>query len=404
MGLDDHIVLDVSGGKLELSDLFILMSDGVWSAMTPAALHLLCSSQPDPSLLAQELVAAAIRKGGQDNATALVARLEHLPKETLADEFTEAQLLPLPEKLKVGQRLDEFEVEEILHDSRETLLYRARQKPSGRQYVLKTLRPIMAGDTQAKSRLMAEEWLGKRLQSPYFSQVLPLPNRNYLYYAQDWHAGRTLAQALEAGEHFSVTETITLGIRLAKGLSALHRLDIVHRDIKPDNLHLASDNKLRILDLGVALCPTLAITAPEETPGTPSYMAPELFSGGAAGWPSDLYAAGVTLYQVLTRKYPYGEVEPFQHPHFGEPIPPSRIRTDIPAWLENVLLKAVARDPAARFETAEELLLALERGDASGITARRIPLAESNPLILWQGLTAISVVLNLLLLYLLLAL
>ncbi len=75
----------------------------------------------------------------------------------------------------------------------------------------------------------------------------------------------------------------------------------------------------------------------------------------------------------------------------------SSIRTDIPAWLENVLLKAVARDPAARFETAEELLLALERGDATGITARRIPLAESNPLILWQGLTAISVVLNLLL-------
>jgi protein phosphatase len=404
MGLDEHIVPDVSGGKLQDGDLFILMSDGVWEPLGQPELHRIVSLYRDPAFLARELVENAIRQGGQDNATALVARIDTVPEENLADELAESQTLPLPERLKPGQLLDEFEIVEVLHDSRETLLYLGKQITTGRRYVLKTLKPVMEGDGHAKARLLSEEWLGKRLQSPYFPQILPLPARNYLYYAQEWHEGRTLARAIETGEHFSITETVTLGIRLMKGLSALHRLDILHRDIKPDNIHLSSDNKLRILDLGVAACPVLEIAAPEEIPGTPSYMAPELIAGGEASWRTDLYAAGVTLYQLLTRKYPYGEIEPFQHPKFGEPVPPSRYRTDIPAWLENVLLKAVARDPANRFETAEEFRLALERGDASGVNApRRSPLAERNPVALWQGIALISLLINLLLVFLLLA-
>lgn len=404
MGLDEHIALDSLSGRLEPGDVFILLSDGVWAPLGQAELHRLAMLYDNPEHLARELTEAAIRNKGQDNATALIVRVDAVPQEELADEFAEAQSLPLPQKLRPGQRLDDFEIEAVLHDSRETLLYRCRQTGTSRQYVLKTLKPIMEGDATAKSRLLAEEWLGKRLQSPYFSQVLPLPARNYLYYAQDWYAGRTLAQALEAGEHFSVTETVTLGIRLAKGLSALHRLEIVHRDIKPDNLHLSPDNKLRILDLGVAACPTLEIASPEETPGTPSFMAPELFNGNTANWATDIYAAGVTLYHLLTRKYPYGEIEPFQHPKFGEPVPPSRYRPDIPGWLENILLKAVAGKPEHRFETADEMLLALERGDASGITApRRTPLAERNPVALWQGIAIISLLVNLLLIYLLMA-
>jgi serine/threonine protein kinase len=91
---------------------------------------------------------------------------------------------------------------------------------------------------------------------------------------------------------------------------------------------------------------------------------------------TDLYAVGATLYHLLTRKYPYGEIEPFQRPKFGEPVPPARTRPDLSPWLENVILKAVARVPAQRFETAEEMLLALERGEANPLLRRRTPLIE----------------------------
>jgi protein phosphatase len=221
-----------------------------------------------------------------------------------------------------------------------------------------------------------------------------------------WHPGQSLQARLDRGRHFSVQETVSLGIRLLKGLGALHRLDVAHRDIKPANLHLGEDGKLRILDLGVAHCPACPQSQAGDMPGTPSYMAPELFSGTAEHnrTRADLYAAGVSLYHLLTRKYPYGEIEAFQHPRFGDPTPPTRYRPEIPGWLENALLKACARLPEERFETAEEFLLALERGEASRLTRPRpTPLAARDPVLFWQAVALVAIVFNLLLLFLLLA-
>jgi len=161
------------------------------------------------------------------------------------------------------------------------------------------------------------------------------------------------------------------------------------------------DGRLRILDLGVAVSLS-EDEAGKGNPGTPSYMAPELFSGARAGTAHDLYAAGVALYHLLTRKYPYGEIEPFQHPKFGEPVAPTRYRPDIPGWLENVLLKAVAKDPVQRFETAEEFLLALERGANRPVSRPPVtPLAMRNPLLTWRIIAGVSLLANLLLLMLL---
>ena len=176
----------------------------------------------------------------------------------------------------------------------------------------------------------------------------------------------------------------------------------MHRDIKPDNLHLGQDGRLRILDLGVAASDGVDFHE-INNPGTPSYMAPELFAGQAASPSSDLYAAGVTLYELLTRKYPYGEIEPFQRPKFGDPVTPLRYRPDIPQWLEALLLKAVARDPKDRFETAEEFLLALERGAHRPLALpRRMPLLQRDPQLALKLLAVASLALNLLLLWVLL--
>ena len=311
--------------------------------------------------------------------------------------------LPLPGRLAEGARLDDFILETEMHSGRDGLLYRARHIQTGQRWAIKTLQPILAGDALAASRLLAEEWFLKRVHSHYFPEVLPLPGRQFLYFAMRHFDGASLQARLETGQHFSPAETATLAIRALKGLAALHRLDIVHRDIKPANLHLDDTGKLRILDLGVARCPLLDVRDADAQPGTPSYMAPELYAGAEANACTDLYALGVTLYHLLTRKYPYGEIEPFQHPRFGEPAPPGRFRPDIPPWLENVILKAVAREPGERFETAEEMRLALERGEASPLVRRRAPLIDRSPAGVWPLLAGLSIVLNLLLLFLLLA-
>jgi protein phosphatase len=348
-------------------------------------------------------VTEALRRGGGDNASAVVVRVIGIGTDDDAGAWLDRRHLPLPGKLNPGATLEDFVIDEVLHDSRETLLYRAHDAKSGRACVLKTLQPRFEGDTELADRLLMEEWTGKRVQSHYFVQTLPLPNREHLYFAMEWHAGQTLQVLLDGGRHFGVQEAASLGIRLLKGLAALHRLDVAHRDIKPANLHLGADGKLRILDLGVASCPGCPAEKSDDNPGTPSYMAPELFGGARAGREADLYAAGVTLYHLLTRKYPYGEIEAFQRPRFTDPAPPSRLRPDIPGWLENALLKACAREPNERFETAEEFLLALERGESSRLSRpRSTPLAARDPLRFWQGVAVIAIIFDLLLIFLLL--
>ena len=266
--------------------------------------------------------------------------------------------------------------------------------------MLKTLRPELADDADEIRALIMEEWRGRRITSPFFAQLLPAEGRSCLYYLQTWHEGATLQRMLDSGLHFTVADAVQHGVRLMKGLSALHRLDVAHRDIKPDNIHIGRDGRLRILDLGVALSlGERKAGDPVSQAGTPSYMAPELLADAPPAPGFDLYAAGVTLYHLLTRKYPYGEIEPFQKPKFGEPVRPTRWRPEIPGWLENILLKAVARDANERFETAEEFLLALERGASRPLAApSRQPLAQRNPLMLWKIVAAASLAVNFVLL------
>lgn len=402
VGLDAHLVLDHADGELKAGDVFLLASDGVWNSLGDARIAEHLARHADPQEAASALAAAALARGAQDNCTALVLRAEAVPTASLRDRLAHGRQLPVPPRLKPGQIIDGLRVEDVLHESRVTLLYRVRNEADGQLLVLKTLLPD-AADVEARNALLHEEWLAKRVTSKYFPQVFIHESRAHLYYLMSWHEGASLKAMLARGHRFSIAEIAQVGPRLLKGIGALHRLGIVHRDIKPDNLHLGQDRQLRILDLGVAASDGVDFHE-INNPGTPSYMAPELFAGQAASPASDLYAAGVTLYELLTRKYPYGEIEPFQRPKFGEPVTPLRYRPDIPQWLEALLLKAVAREPSARFETAEEFLLALERGAHRPLALpRRMPLMQRDPQLALKLLAVASIALNLLLLWLLLA-
>uniref|UniRef100_E6QSX9 Putative serine/threonine protein kinase n=1 Tax=mine drainage metagenome TaxID=410659 RepID=E6QSX9_9ZZZZ len=404
VGLDANLSIDLIDGKLEEGDVFLLVSDGVWNILNETKLTQMLSTSESAEDMAARITLAALDAGSHDNCTALVCEIRQLPLESLRDNVANISALPLPARLKPSQHIDGLEVIEMIHDSRVTALYRVRDPHNGQHYVLKTLHAD--ADAADIAALAYEEWLARRVVSADFPQVINWPQRTHLYYLTTWHEGATLARHLEMGRKFTSIEAVDLATHLLRAVAVLHRLGIIHRDIKPDNLHLGADGHLRVLDLGVAASDGLDA---EESfneinnPGTPSFMAPELFTGTAANESSDLYATGVTLYHLLTRKYPYGEIEAFQTPRFGDPVPPTRYRPDIPDWLESVMLKAVARDPVERFETAEEFLLALERGAQRPLrVARRSPLLKRDPTFGIKLVAACSLAINILLLFLLL--
>ena len=405
IGLDAHLTADFGEGNLQIGDVFALLSDGVWDSLGEQLIHTGLLKFDTPKLVAEHLTTAALKKGSLDNSTAVVVKVTDIGRESLSDLIAGGKLLSVPPKLAIGEVIDGFEVVEILHESRASLLYKVKNSDTNQLFVLKTLQPLLANDIDSCNALLNEEWLAKRVVSQYVPQVLTLSTekRSKLYYVMSWHEGATLQKRLDSGHHFTAVGVGKVGIELMRGLSVLHRLSIIHRDIKPANVHQASDQRLRILDLGVAYSMNVGKIESMQNPGTPSFMAPELYEGAEASVPSDIYAAGVTLYHLLTRKYPYGEIEPFQHPKFGEPTPLTRYRPDIPAWLDNIITKAVARDAKNRFETAEEMLLALEHGELKPILApTRTPLIARARLVKWQWIAIFSFIINILLIYLLL--
>jgi serine/threonine protein phosphatase PrpC len=410
IGLDVHLALDYTDGELLKDDVFVLATDGVWAFVGTERMREVLEQHGEPAAAAEALCQAALARGGNDNASALVIRVLGVPRSGLADSLADANRLPIPRALRPGDVIDGFEVLEPLHASRTSLLYKVRRADSGQLYALKTLQP---GNEAEAAALLTEEWMARRVQSEHFAEVLPLApgQRSALYFVMSYHPGQSLAEMRKSGHRFAVGEAAAIGTRLLKALAVLHRLNIVHRDVKPENVLIGPGGSLRLLDLGVAHNEG---AAHERSPsglesgagqaGTPSYMAPELFAAQPASASSDLYAAGVTLYQLLSGRYPYGEIEPFQNPRFGDPVPPSRWRRDLPPWLEAILLKAVAREPARRFETAEEFLLALERGPQSPLEVpRRSPLVERDPARVWGAIALVSLVANLVLAWLLLA-
>jgi serine/threonine protein phosphatase PrpC len=396
LGLDQHLVLDFLDGELRDGESFVLLSDGVWSMLGDTAIAAILRDQPDLHSAAKTLVNAAHLAGSQDNASALLVRVDAVGEANIGDALMHLQQWPLPPALKPGQSFEGWQVQGIVAQSQQSLLYRVFDE-QGQTWLLKTLPTRSGDDACAGQALLSEEWFLKRVAGRHFPEVHPCSQRQHLYYVMREYSGRTLAQL----ELLPLAHWQDIAERLLRAVGLLHRRQILHRDIKPENLHVGDDGELRLLDFGLAYCPGLSEDAPSTLPGTPSYIAPEAFRGDPPSAQQDLYAVGVTLYFLLTGHFPYGEIEAFQRPRFGLPVSASRYRPDLPEWLAQSLERGVAADPEHRFETAEEWLLVLEQGERRSLSIRPRPLLEREPLKVWRTMALLALLGNLLLLVLL---
>ncbi|MBP8172969.1 MAG: bifunctional protein-serine/threonine kinase/phosphatase [Aeromonadaceae bacterium] len=392
MGNGAPLTPQMLSAELEAGDILLLASDGVWAYLKEAQLSPTELERNALQLWVKRLVSQALAQGGRDNATALAARVMALGEAQAC-----RPALPLPGKLRVGDRLDGMEITAILQRGR-TIQVCLAQHPEYGQVVLKSLLPDLADEARGRELLEQEQWLLQRMDGRHVPLIYR-PRQSAFYLLMDYLEGETLAQRL-AGGKLSVAQAIALGVRLSLLLESLESQQVFHRDIKPENLLYSVDGQLCLLDFGIA---TLAGDDGFNEPlaGTPSFLAPELYQGAEFTHRCDAYAAAVTLYLALTGRYPYGEIEPFQRPHFGEPVSARRWRSEVPAWLDELLLKALARDPAQRFASAKQWRQALEQG---GIQRRdepsEGPKGIHSELKSWQWIGVVSLFINLLLLVL----
>jgi serine/threonine protein phosphatase PrpC len=397
-GLDETIRADADAGDLSVGDRFVLTSDGVHGALDADAIAAILGRDAPAQEIAETLAQAALDAGSTDNATACVLIVRALPPETETDLRETLTALPVVAPPAPGAEVDGFRIESVLHTGRLSTLLLAHDLKDNTRVVLKFPSPREADNPAFVALFLREEWLGRRLDSPYLVKTLALPagRRTCLYSVLAYHSGETLAARIRRRSGLSVRAAIFYTRALLAALEHLHRMGVIHRDVKPENILIDETNQLRLMDLGVSRIERLEGAAAESAVpiGTPTYMAPEIFLGQPATARSDLYSAGVTLYEMLTTHFPYGEIEAFSHPRFSRFTPPERYNPEVPVWLSEVLRRACAVDPDQRYADTAEFNAALANPRPAAAKNRPLPLLDRVPPGRWKLLFMLSLVAN----------
>ena len=391
LGIEAELRLDHTTLELAEHDRLLLTSDGVHGPLSAEKIAAILARQESAEATAEELCAAALSAGGQDNATALVIDVVRLPAPDHDGILAGLATLPAAQPPAPGESIDGFRVERTLSEGRYAVLVVATDSEDGSRVVLKFPRREALSERAMRLAFAREMLIAQRVTSPFVLAAHPVrPDRQSgLYGVQPYLEGETMTGRLARGTT-SLQTCLDQSISLTRAVAALHKLEVIHRDIKPDNVMLTRDGGLKLIDLGVARLPRVEDFHGDEIPGTPGFMAPEQFEGNAGDALTDQFALGVTLYHWFTGKWPFGEQEAFQRPRFGRPAPPSRHRPEIPSWLDDAIVTAIQPDREARFGDVVELLRGLEGGSKlKPYAPRAIPLIERNPERFWQVVSAL---------------
>nr|WP_314433271.1 protein kinase [uncultured Brevundimonas sp.] len=403
VGIEADVKLDVRHVGLQPHDRLLLTTDGAHGVLTEEALARLMGRRGSPDADAKAILAAATEAGTRDNATAIVIDVVQTGAPDWEAITAEAEGLVIQPPPETGDNVDGFHLMRLVADGRYTRLFLARdtlaKEGAGEvgTVVLKFPKTAVVSERGARIAFLREAFIGRRIDSPNVGRVLTLETgrQGRLYIVQPFYSGTTLHRRLAEDGPPEIAPGIDIALKLARGVAALHRAGVTHRDIKPDNVILETDGGLKLVDLGVARLRRAEEFAEAEAPGTPGFKAPEMYDGESGNARTDQFALGVTLYRLFTKTYPWGEVDPADAPRFDKaPTPPSRHRPDMPAWLDAAILRAVSPDPEDRFEDVEELIRVLETGSAAAAPPpRTLSLIERDPVRFWQGVSLLLVVL-----------
>ena len=393
LGIEQELRLDYTSHPIALHDRFLLCTDGVHGSLVDDSIADILRVRSAPEDTSRALVKAALDNGSTDNCTALVLDVVALPTARSDDVGTAIMRLPLIPVPQVGDTVDGFVLNVLVSDGTYSRLFGAVDDVDGGTVVLKFPKPQVAAVSTHHAAFVRESWVGTRVRSPWLAHVIELPpgRQTCLYTVMPLYTGELLESRLSRAPRVGMEEGRNIAIRLARAAGALHRVGIIHRDIKPDNVMLEAAGSLKLLDLGVVRLPGMEDFPPEATPGTAAYMAPEMFAGEAGNIATDIYALGITLFRAFTGEYPYGNADAVSPPRLERPKDIAMLRPDLPAWLQAALNRAIAHDPGQRFGDMAELAHEFESGPAHAPPRprRQLTLYERNPVRFWQVVSAL---------------
>lgn len=343
VGLEENVAPYYFENNLLADDQILLCSDGLYNELTEEELN------SGIKMGASYLVKKASKLHDDklpDDTTAVVIEIKEVDPRL---KLKQSDLI-VHEHYKVGEVIDGYTLLKPLIQNERTWLCEKR----GLNYVIKFIPYEAMDDETILDMFVKEVWMANRLKAGFFPKVAVPKNRTHRYYIMSFVEGITLKE-YTAKKPLSVDLSVELAIFLLKMSYFLMKYDLVHGDIKPENI-IVTERKgklvFKMVDFGSITEAYSTITRA----GTPSYLAPERFNQAPVNEQTEIYAIGVTLYEALTQKFPFGEIEPFQNPSFEKSIKaPTKLNPKIPAWLESIILRALETNTDKRYSSYSQM-------------------------------------------------
>lgn len=408
IGMAEYVEIDYRKQTLKQGDIFILATDGVYEHMdTRFVAQTIKEHSDDLDTAARLIVENAYNRDSADNLTLQIVRIDTLPDGDAADYLGASHDLPAPPLLEARQEFEGFKIIRGIHANSRSHIYLASDMDTGTEVALKIPSIDLREDRAYLTRFMMEDWIAQRLNSPHVLKAVPLTRpRNYIYVTSEFIKGQTLAQWMIDNPKPNLELVRDIVDQISKGLRAFHRKEMLHQDLRPENVMIDHTGTVKIIDFGSTRVAGVSEAGPAvedgEILGTLQYTAPEYFIGESGTRQSDYFSLGVIAYQMLTGKLPFGtQVSRVRTKAQVRKLKYSRAknhREDIPDWVDGMLEKAVHPNPFKRYDTLTELTADLRRPNMSLTYGKNVPLAQRDPVRFWQTISIILAVIVVILL------
>lgn len=394
LGINHQVEIDYLALAVEEGDVLLLTTDGIHEYVGDRSIvDAITAHAGNLDEAAQAIARVAYDKGSPDNLTVQIVRIDELPDAEAHDVLGQAAELPLPPLLEPRMEFDGYRIVRELHASSRSHIYLAVDIASDTQVSLKIPSLDLRGDPAYLRRFMMEEWIARRIDNAHvLKPMLQSRKRNYLYVVAEFIDGQTLTQWMIDNPKPDLETVRGIAEQIARGLRAFHRKEMLHQDLRPENIMIDRTGTVKIIDFGSTRVLGVVEGSPVdagEVLGTVQYTAPEYFLGEGGTTRSDIYSLGVITYQMLTGKLPYA-AQMAQARSRSQQLK-VRYRTaldhnrDVPAWIDGVLWKAAHPDPAQRHEALSEFLHDLRYPKENYRDGAFRPLLERNPLLFWKS-------------------
>ena len=403
MGMDTNVEIECRDSPAREGDRYLLLTDGVHGFVDDKGIGALApDAERDLNAICEALVKRALAAGSNDNCSAILVEVENLGVSSNADLYRQFTRLPFPPELYPGMVLDGYEVEKELQATSRSQTYLVAQRDSGERMVMKTPSVNYEDEISYLERFTMEGWIGSKAKNPQLvASLKPAKGQTFLYTLLEYIEGDSLAEWIEKNDTPDIPQAIGIAKNLIQALRAMHRLEMLHQDLKPGNVIQHPERGAVLIDYGSTFVPGIQeIETPferERALGTLSYSAPEYFLNRKPSPRSDQFSLGVTLYEMLTGEMPYGpkyeKCRSLREFAALEYRPITRINSMVPTWVDGAIRKAVQVNPQKRYESLSEFEYDLERPNKEFLPDDTRPFIERSPHLFWKiaaGILAVS--------------